>query len=319
MALRTRFGLRLATGGPALGGEDALARLTDMARVAESSGFDALWVPDRPSDVLRDGAVDDAAGHPLEAYTLLGALAMRTSRARLGALVTAAGWRAPSIVAKQVTTLDRLSGGRAVLGLGAGRLPGPLMDRAAGGSGPDPFDGLDDALRICRAMLDEEAATVRGHDGGVSGAANRPRPVQARLPIVVGGNGERRTLPLAVQHADGCNLVGAPETLASKVATIRRLCEEHDRDPADIDVTALVSAVAGAGPAEVERRLARLVPVRGGPQPLLVSGEPATLVAQLAPVLSSGVDGVVLDLAAGADPDVLGELGGTLVDTFGTA
>lgn len=285
----TRFGLRLPTAVAADARADPLAWLSERARAAESAGFDSLWVADRPADVL--DAVPAAADRtgPLEAYTVLGALAMRTERVRLGALVTAVDARSPSIVSKQVTALDRLSGGRAVLGLGAGAAPRP-------GQSPPPtagrFDALEDALRICRAMLGSEPASVEGRVHRVAGAANRPSPLQDRLPIVVGGGDEERTLPLAVALADGCNLTGSPDLLRRELDRIGELCEVHARDRAGFSVTALV------------------VPE---------TGDPRAAAAALAPVLGAGVDGLVLDVPATMRPDDIAALGAALVDVCGPA
>lgn len=277
MAPLTRFGLRLPTAPPADTRIDPLAWLSERAEAAESSGFDSLWVADRPADVIGDGPTAAGRAGPLEAYTVLGALATRTERARLGALVTAVDARAPSIVSKQVTALDRLSGGRAVLGLGAG---------------DGRFDALEDALRICRAMFGPESASVEGRVHQVVGAANRPSPVQAHLPIVVGGGGEERALPLAVALADGCNLPGPPATLRRNADRILELCERHERDRATFSVTALVA-----------------------PEP----GDPRAAVAALASVLASGIDGVVLDVTADIRPDDIAALGAALVDAYGPA
>jgi alkanesulfonate monooxygenase SsuD/methylene tetrahydromethanopterin reductase-like flavin-dependent oxidoreductase (luciferase family) len=304
MAFQTRFGLRLPTSGSAADGDDALARLVELCTVAEASGFDTVWVPDRPADAL-------------EAYTLLGALAIRTSRLRLGPLVTSVGWRSPALVAKQVTTLDVLSGGRAVLGLGAGRVAGPLDE--SGAATVDRFDDLEDALRICRAMFLDEAATVAGRRHHVTDAANRPRPVQpGGVPIVVGGNGEHRSLPLAVTLADGCNLIGPPELLESRVAAVGRLCDVQGRDRATFSVTALATVVVGATAGETERRLEQFGLARQGPAGPLVVGEPSVVVAQLGRMLAAGVDGLVLDLPDGADPGALGALGRALGDAVGS-
>ena len=302
MAYRTRFGLRLPAGGSTADDGGRLARLVELCTVAEETGFDTLWVADQPSDAE-------------EAYTLLGALATLTSSARLGPLVTSVGWRSPALAAKQMTTVDLLSGGRAVLGLGAGRVAGPLHE--SDGAPVDRFDELEDALRICRAMFLEDSATVSGRRYQVTDAANRPRPAQPDgVPIVVGGSGEHRTLPLAVALADGCNLIGPPELLESKLRTVRRLCETQARDRASFSVSALVTVVVGASAGEAERRLERLALVKAPTAPLVV-GEPSVVVAQVGALLATGVDGVVLDLPDGADPHVLGALGDALGNAFG--
>ena len=211
-----------------------------MARAAEDAGFESIWVMDHFYQLPPLGG---ASQPMLEAYTLLGALAARTSTARLGALVTGVTYRNPAILAKQVTTLDVISGGRAVLGIGAA-----WHDVEHEGLGVDfppvgeRMDRLEEALQICRAMFREDAPSFEGRYYRIKEARNVPRPVQpGGPPIMVGGSGPRRTLRLVARYADLCNISGDPEGIRSNLEILHRHCAEVGRDPAEITVTRLGS------------------------------------------------------------------------------
>ncbi|WP_316740921.1 LLM class F420-dependent oxidoreductase [Streptomyces sp. MK7] len=215
-----------AGGAPALGTELAAA-----GEAAESAGVSRLSVMDHYFQMEFNGGAEDPM---LEAYTTLGFLAGRTSTVRLGALVTGVTYRHPGLLAKIVTTLDVLSGGRATLGLGAA-----WYDREHHGLGvPYPplaerFERLDETLRICLQMWDPDA------DGPFEGTHYRlaetlcvPPPVSSPHPeIMIGGGGEKKTLRLVAQYADACNLIPAsPEELRHKLDVLRRHCDSVGRD-----------------------------------------------------------------------------------------
>src|SRR5829696_354936 len=190
---------------PGVSDDRLFARVAEIAVAAEDADFDALFVMDHLHMVPNHGPPTDAMP---EAYTLLGALAARTSRIGLGALVTGVTYRNPALLAKMVTTLDLVSAGRAICGLGAGWYK--AEHQAYGFPFPpvaERLDRLEEALRICRAMFTEEASSVSGQYYQIAEALNFPRPIQpGGPPIWVGGGGERRTLRLAAQYADVCDL-----------------------------------------------------------------------------------------------------------------
>src|ERR1700730_9275106 len=162
----------------------------------------------------------------LEAYTTLGALAASTSRVRLATLVTGVTYRNPSLLAKMVTTLDIISGGRAILGLGAAwhdlEHEGLGFDFPPAG---ERLDRLEEALQICRAMFREESPTFDGRYYRVHGATNVPRPLQVGgPPILVAGGGEKRTLRLVAKYADACNVTGDLAMIRHKVDVLDRHC-----------------------------------------------------------------------------------------------
>ena len=221
----TRFGLQIPSFTyPGVEDRDLFARIAEIAVTAEESGFDSVWVMDHFYQITNVGPRTDPM---LEAYTLLGALAARTSRASLGTMVTGVTYRNPAMLAKEVTTLDVISGGRAILGIGAA-----WNDDEHTGYGFDfppvgeRMDRLDEALRICRAMFTEEAPSFSGRYYSTDAALNVPRPIRPEgIPILVGGSGERRTLKLVARHADACNLFGDAATISHKLEVLDRHCE----------------------------------------------------------------------------------------------
>jgi F420-dependent oxidoreductase-like protein len=235
-----RRGMHFGSYGSVDDGAAVFERLRAAAELTEAAGFDAISVPDH----LQQNRVGGGPDSPMfEAYTLLGALAMVTSSARLLALVSPVTLRDPGLLAKAVTTLDVLSGGRAALGVGAG------WDAAEHEAYGVPFPGtgarmdrLDELLAVCRALFADQRATVTGTYYSVSGAPNSPRPLAGTIPILVAGGGERRTLDLAARHGDACNVAGDPATVRHKFDVLEQHCERVGRDPAEITKTVFVFA-----------------------------------------------------------------------------
>lgn len=231
--------------------ETLFSSIVDVARAAEESGFDSLWVPDHAHQNRIGGGPSTPM---LEAYVLLSALAGQTSSVRLGALVSPVTFRSPALVAKTVASLDVVSGGRAVLGIGAAW---DEAEHAAYGIPFPPlaerFERLEDALRIATAMLGRARASVAGRHDAVEDAWNSPPPVQDRVPVLVGGGGERRTLALVARYGDACNFFGEPADIDRKLGVLREHCARLGRDPATITTT--VALMAPEDPGEVRRRV----------------------------------------------------------------
>ncbi len=253
------FGLQIATfdwpGGPVEIG----ARLASVARAAEDAGFTSLWVMDHFIQIPQVGRHWD---NMLDSWTTLGFLAGHTSRATLGTLVTGITYRNVGHLAKIVATLDVLSGGRAVCGIGAGWFE--REHKAYGFDFPPRrrrFEMLEDALQVLPLMWGPGAPPFEGKVVTVSEALCYPRPVQERIPILVGGSGERRTLRLVAQYADACNLFGDAATVRHKVEVLRAHCADVGRDPAAVEVTHLASALVSddAGAALQARAVAGTV------------------------------------------------------------
>ena len=211
---------------------EAWARTIELALHAEELGFEALWVFDHFHTVPRP--TDEIT---FESFTVLAALAMATRRVRLGHMVICTGFRNPALTAKMSSTIDVISGGRFEIGIGAGWKEEEW--RAYGYGFPtigERMGALGDSLEIIRAMLAPGRASYDGRFAHVRGAINVPEGIQQpRIPIIVGGNGERVTAGYAIRYADELNYVflDAPEVAARMVA-VRARCETEGRDPATL-------------------------------------------------------------------------------------
>jgi F420-dependent oxidoreductase-like protein len=283
---------------------DLFPRILDIAATAEASGFSALSVMDHFHQIAPQGTPDEPM---LEAYTTLAAIAARTSRVELLTLVTGVVYHNPAHLAKQVTTLDVISGGRAILGIGAAW--NEEEARAYGFDFPPVgrrLDRLEDAVQICRSMFDSESTTFEGRHYMASGAINVPRPLRDRVPIMIGGGGERRTLRLVARHADQCNVIGDPPTVRHKLEVLRGHCEAEGRDPGDIVKTAHAGIVViDETEAAVQRRLQDL---SASPPPMLsgldagqlrqrlVSGTPDQVAERLRAYRDAGADGITMSI-----------------------
>lgn len=207
-----------------------------QAREAEAAGFDTAFVMDHFYQLPGIGTPDEPM---LEAYTALGGLATATERIQLSALVTGNTYRNPAMLAKTVTTLDVVSGGRAVLGIGAGWFE--LEHRSFGyefGSFTDRFERLEEALRIIQPMLRGERPTFQGKWYQVEQAMNEPR-VRDDLPILLGGSGEKKTFGLAARFADHLNIICNASELPRKIEALRARCAEAGRDPQTLETSYL--------------------------------------------------------------------------------
>jgi F420-dependent oxidoreductase-like protein len=236
------FGLQLPRfawpGGPA----DIRPRLAEVAAAAEEAGFTSLWLMDHMMQIPSMGPHWEDMP---ESHTTLAFLAAHTETVRLGTLVTGVTYRNLAHLAKIVATLDVLSGGRAVCGLGAAWFR--REHTAYGWRFPPPserYDLLEDALELLPLMWGKGAPAFSGRTIEVAEAVCYPRPLQERIPILVGGSGERRTLRLVARHADMCNLMGDAATVRHKLEVLHDHCATEERDPSDITVTHLSTADA---------------------------------------------------------------------------
>jgi F420-dependent oxidoreductase-like protein len=216
-------------GGPA----ELHSRLADIVRTADDAGFSFITVMDHFFQIPPQG---QAELEMLEGYSALSYIAGATKKVRLGTMVTGVTYRNPGILVKTVTTLDVLSGGRAFLGLGAawferehlglGIAYPPLKER---------FERLEEALQIAHQMFDANLTPYQGQHYQLAEPLLKPAPLsQPRIPILIGGGGEQKTLRLVAKYADGCNVFGDPETASQKFAIIKQHCEEVGRPYSDI-------------------------------------------------------------------------------------
>ncbi len=253
-----RFGLHLGSfvfDGGTVATSD---RLREIAAGTEEAGFDAIYVMDHFRQIPQIGrAWEDF----LESYTTLAYLAACTSRVRLGALVTGITYRNVAHLGKIVSTLDVLSGGRAVCGLGLAWFA--AEHKAYGWDFPSVehrYAILEDALKLLPLLWGPGSPAFAGRDLTVPEAMCYPRPLQDRIPIIVGGGGERRTLRLAAKHADAANVFGDATTVRHKAAVLRRHCASAGREPGDVALTHLSTALIGTTDRQVADLVERLRP-----------------------------------------------------------
>lgn len=220
--------------------KELFPKVIAQAREAEAAGFDTAFVMDHFYQLPGIGKPDEPM---LEAYSALSALATATETIQLSALVTGNTYRNPAILAKTVTTLDVVSGGRAILGIGAGWFE--LEHTSFGlefGTFTDRFERLDEALQIIEPMLRGQRPSFDGLWYQVDNAINEPR-MRDDLPIMLGGGGEKKTFGLAAQFADHLNIICNASELPRKVAAVEARCEEVDRDPKDLETSFLAFVI----------------------------------------------------------------------------
>ena len=222
-------------------------KLGEVARTAEGAGYESIWVMDHHFQIPQVGP---AEWDMLEAYTTLGYLAGQTKRVRLGALVTGVTYRHPGILAKQVTTLDVLSGGRAYLGIGAA-----WFDREHAGLGvPFPplkerFERREEALQIGKQRWSNDVGAYNGKYYQLAETLNVPMPLsKPHPPVLIGGSGERKTLRLVAKYADACNVFSeSPAAVARKFAILREHCDAVGRNYDEIEKTVIRPMGFGEG------------------------------------------------------------------------
>ncbi|ASX03199.1 LLM class F420-dependent oxidoreductase [Mycobacterium intracellulare subsp. chimaera] len=281
-----RLGLQIPNFSYGTGVDQLFPTVIAQAREAESAGFDSVFVMDHFYQLPMLGSPDQPM---LEAYTALGALATATERVELGTLVTGNTYRNPTLLAKIITTLDVVSQGRAILGIGTGWFQ--LEHDQLGfefGTFTDRFNRLDEALEIILPMIKGEQATFSGKWYRASEAFANPR-FRNHIPLMIGGSGEKKTIPLAARHFDHLNVIAGFDELPGKLEVVRRSCEEVGRDPATLETstltTVLIDENAGLDqiPAEMKQRM--------------VVGTPDSVADQIkTKVIDAGIDGVIINL-----------------------
>src|SRR3954454_23530307 len=275
--------------------EALFERLVEIARTAEESGVSSISVMDHLHQIPVMGP---RTNWMLEGNATLAALAARTPRVSVGMLVGGVMYRNPALLAKITTTLDVISGGRAILGLGAAgseeehdaygyRFP-PLGER---------FEHLEDALRIARLMFTEEEPSFEGRHHRIDHALNNPRPLRGDIPIMVGGSGERKTLRLVAQYADGSNLFGEVDRVRHLMGVLDGHCEAVGRDPSEITRTRMATVLTGptheAAQAKLDALLARGVPEERV-RPMTFVGDPDGIAEQAQAFVDVGIEGFTM-------------------------
>ena len=260
----------------------------ELARAAEAAGFDLITVMDHFYQIRGVGQETEPM---LEAYSALAAIAASTSRIRVGTLVTGVTYRNPALLAKTVTTLDVVSKGRALLGLGAA-----WNDSEHAGYGfefppiGERMDRLDEALTICRRMFTEERPSFTGRHYRIERALNVPRPIQAGgPPILIGGVGERRTLRLVARHADIAHwfAIGL-DGVRHKQEVLARHCEAEGRDPSTIQLTTHAPVILVPDERAAAAAIERVAPER---RAVYTVATPEQAAEVLRPYLDLGISG----------------------------
>ncbi len=311
----TNFGLQIP-GFRHAGAPDAemFDHTLEHAQAAEAGGFASVWVMDHFWQLPALGGPDEPI---LEAYTLLGALAARTERVELGTLVTGVTYRNPALLAKMVTTLDVISHGRAILGIGAA-----WYDVEHVGYGFDfPRDGerldrLEEAVQICRALLRDERPTFEGRFFTTKDARNVPKPLRADVPIMIAGGGEKRTLRLVAQYADMCNVAGGPDAVRHKLEVLRGHCADVGRDPAEITNTRLGTLIL-TDSADETGRVREFLSSIGGPEfaEQATVGQADDVLRGVEALLTVGVDYPIFNMPV-SDAEGIARAGELLTKNF---
>jgi F420-dependent oxidoreductase-like protein len=281
-----RLGFQIPNFSYGTGVEQLFPTVIAQAREAESARFDSVFVMDHFYQLPMLGSPDQPM---LEAYTALGALATATERVQLGTLVTGNTYRNPTLLAKVITTLDVVSAGRAILGIGTGWFE--LEHDQLGyefGTFTDRFNRLDEALEIILPMIKGERPTFSGKWYRAEDAMANPR-YRDHVPLMIGGSGEKKTIPLAARHFDHLNVIAGFDQLAGKVNVVRERCEEIGRDPATLETSVLLTVLLDENvkpdqvPAEMSQRM--------------LAGNADFIAEQVqAKVLDAGIDGVIINM-----------------------
>jgi F420-dependent oxidoreductase-like protein len=281
-----RLGLQIPNFSYGTGVEKLFPTVLAQAREAESAGFDSVFVMDHFYQLPMLGTPDQPM---LEAYTALGALATATERVQLGTLVTGNTYRNPTLLGKAITTLDMVSAGRAILGIGAGWFE--LEHDQLGfefGTFTDRFNRLDEALQIVLPMIEGKRPTFSGNWYRATDAIAEPR-YRDHIQLMIGGSGEKKTFSLAARHFDHINVMAGFNDLPHKVRVLRQRCEEVGRDPATLETSVLVTALIDDNvqpdqiPAERRQRL--------------VAGSPDSVADQVKTnVIDAGIDSVIINM-----------------------
>jgi alkanesulfonate monooxygenase SsuD/methylene tetrahydromethanopterin reductase-like flavin-dependent oxidoreductase (luciferase family) len=262
--------------------------LLEAGRRADRLGYDTLWTWDHLYPI-----VGDSHGPMFEGWLTLTAWAQATERIRIGLMVAANTFREPALTAKLATTLDHISGGRAILGVGAAWFEEEhLAFGIPFGTGfPERLRWLGEALPVMRGMLHGERPTAAGPRYAATDVRNDPLPLQERLPIVVGGGGEQVTLKLVARYADANNVGGGFESVRRKEAILVQHCETVGRDPAEIERTTNIGTVIiRDSRAEAERIQMAAFERNGNADPWRNQpvGTPEDVAAFIAPYLGIG-------------------------------
>jgi F420-dependent oxidoreductase-like protein len=294
-------------------------RLVEIATTAESSGFSSISMMDHLHQIPPVGPPENWM---MEGNTILAALGARTSSINLGLLVGGVTYRNPALLAKLTTTIDIVSGGRAVLGIGAAWFEGE--HKAYGFDFPplkERFERLEDALNITRMLFTRDVSSYQGKHYRVENAINNPKPIRGDIPILIGGSGERKTLRFVAKYADGSNLFGDVERVKHLLGVLEGHCHDMGRDVGEITKTRMgavyIAPTHEAAVAKFEPALAGAAdPERARAQAFV--GEPDEVAEQVQEYLDAGLDGITFSMPDVYDLESVALAGETLSAVIGT-
>ena len=301
---------------PGIGPEALFEKLVDIATAAEAAGFTSVSLMDHYHQIP---PVGPPRNYMFDGSTMLAGLAGRTKTIALGLLVGGVTYRNPAQHAKITTTIDIISGGRAFHGIGAGWFEAEHV--AYGFAFPplkERFERLEDHLRIGRAMFTEEQATVEGTHHSARAAYNNPKPIRGDVPILIGGSGERKTLRMVAQYADGCNLFGDPQRAEHLLGVLREHCERVGRDPAEITKTSMMTIAIADDAAGVKAKLDAMREA-GFPEDRIANttaGTPDQIRERAEAYKAVGIEGVTFSMPDVHDLDAIRLAGETLAPVF---
>ena len=299
--------------------ENFFDRLTEIAKTAEGSGFSSISMMDHLHQIPPVGPPENWM---FEGNAILAALAARTSSIHLGLLVGGVTYRNPALVAKLITTIDVISRGRAVLGIGAAWFEEeheaygfdfpPLKER---------FERLEDALQINRMMFTQDVATFQGKHHRVDGALNNPKPSRGDNPILIGGSGERKTLRFVASYGDGSNLFGDVERIKHLLGVLEGHCEDVGRDPAEITKTRMATVFISESHEEAVAKFEQATAGTSDPERARAQafvGEPDEIANEVQRYLDAGLDGITFSMPDVWNLDSVALAGETLSAVIGT-
>jgi alkanesulfonate monooxygenase SsuD/methylene tetrahydromethanopterin reductase-like flavin-dependent oxidoreductase (luciferase family) len=289
---------------------DSWPAFRDAALRAEAAGADSLWTWDHLNAIV--GPWEQPI---LEGWSALAALGPLTSRATLGLMVGANTFRNPGLTAKLATTLDHVSGGRAVLGIGGAWFEREHdafgFDETWGSGFGERLDRLDESVMLLRRLLDGERVSHEGRFYTFRDALCEPRPVQDHLPILIGGSGPQKTLRTTARYADAWNTGGTIDELRTKDATLRARCAEVGRNPDEIERTLSDWFLIRDDTAEARRVLGDVAAANGdtfGEDDTAFIGSPAKIADELRPIVELGFRHIILDVPRPYDAETLDRL-----------
>jgi F420-dependent oxidoreductase-like protein len=265
--------------------------ILELASHCEQTGWDGVYfadhfMPNGPGEEPLDGNV-------LECWSVIAALAASVPRVRLAPLVTSVTYRHPAVLAKITAAVDQVSGGRLTLGVGAGW----QQNEHAGyglalGTVRERMDRFEEAVQVLHSLLRQPRTTFEGRYFQIRNAPSQPAPVQQRLPLLIGGGGERRTMRLAARYADQWNSWTSPELLAHKVSVLHEHCEQAGRDPAGIHIStqALLFLAKDAGQVADAANQPRM----GPPTAPRIAGTPAEVTEIVGRYAEAGADELII-------------------------